>query len=322
MENLHRDILDNILSRLPNKSILHFKLVCKTWRALLVNKTGLLYSEFFYCRGCQLEIQFHYGKDSGQLFDYNEINIKKLQHGNFRLTSITSAFLVGSCNGLVCLEELHEYKGKMYSRQVISICNPFTGEFINLPGSRKLNLLQEDSAVGFGYIPATNEYKIVRIHYTMAKEGRVQVYTLGSNLGWRDVGRMPFFLPLLRDVSNRALGRIPFIPPLFGVFANGAVYWLVDLTTEKFKSVTSPPLNGHVQPRLLLLGEYLCLVLKNAMYDWIDIWVFQKKMDSGTICEAKQNRHERYYDHQQEYYYDNVNTWGWSKEYSSIPFVK
>ncbi|XP_026451723.1 putative F-box protein At3g16210 [Papaver somniferum] len=45
---------------------------------------------------------------------------------------------------------------------------------------------------GFGYSPSTNEYKVVRICDSRrdSKVGKIQVHTLGSGSGWRNVGTM------------------------------------------------------------------------------------------------------------------------------------
>lgn len=97
---------------------------------------------------------------------------------------------------------------------------------------------------GFGYLPLTNEYKVVELYPLKEKLNvtEVAVYTLGSGNGWRIVARLDSVI--LEKVA--------------GVFTSGALYWkeafnlhllteegklfVFDLTDEKFrKHVLLPP---------------------------------------------------------------------------------
>ncbi|XP_026458652.1 putative F-box protein At1g26515 [Papaver somniferum] len=141
--------------------------------------------------------------------------------------------MVGSCNGLVCL---------LYSQIRGGICNPGTGEFLSLPGLREPRFAGW-TQVGFGYLPSTKEYKVVRYSNNLLNgdgeaQGHVDVYTLGSQSGWRGQENIPY-----RFYSS-------------GLFANGAIHWIrktgrgrhlvykivaYDLPDEKFKYVSSLP---------------------------------------------------------------------------------
>ncbi|OVA09341.1 hypothetical protein BVC80_7541g2 [Macleaya cordata] len=135
-----------------------------------------------------------------------------------------------------------------------------------------------DIVCGFGYLPSTNEYKVVRIYYCSNEEsfvGRVQVYTLGSCTGWRDKGEITYSLICYR--------------PCPAVLANGALHWLddegkivaFDLADEEFLLLPSPPCfllhNEDDYPfQLQVLGGQLCVVhCKNKVS--VDVWSLKKK---------------------------------------------
>ncbi|XP_026410082.1 F-box protein At3g07870-like [Papaver somniferum] len=101
---------------------------------------------------------------------------------------------VGSCNGLIFFNE-------SFGEDDVYICNPATREYIILPKFEGKGIL--DLLTGFGYIPSTNEYKVVRIYNTERdpSAGIVQVYTLGSSIGWRNSGTVDMkYVPLYTDV--------------------------------------------------------------------------------------------------------------------------
>ncbi|XP_026432328.1 uncharacterized protein LOC113329701 [Papaver somniferum] len=83
---------------------------------------------------------------------------------------------------------------------------------------------------GFGYDPRTNEYKVVRIVYTLNNHGEIQVYTLGSGNGWRNKGIVD-----------------SYFNSIYGVFANGALHWL-DSSQKKIMAFNLSDENFHVLP--------------------------------------------------------------------------
>lgn len=65
--------------------------------------------------------------------------------------------IVNSCNGLLCLSEPSR-------NEPVAVCNPLTGEFINLP---KSTCDDEDvksaTDCGLGFSPKSNQYKVIRV---------------------------------------------------------------------------------------------------------------------------------------------------------------
>ncbi|XP_026379938.1 F-box protein At3g07870-like [Papaver somniferum] len=307
-ENLPRDILENIFSRLFIKSTLQCKRVCKTWRRIIGNNVGLLFM-FEKTRFGGRLIHLCYGdpKYETKIEKYYSLNTLESLVPNVNLKPDC---MVGSCNGLVCYKAIDHSRSSEDSLGFI--CNnPITGEVAYIPGLENKGRSFKRPTGGFGYVGLTNEYKIVRIYFKYWG-GIVQVYTLGSHLGWRDKGNVP-------PLSTLFSAKEP------GVFANGALHWIngrdlilvFGLADEEFCFIPSPLYiyNNNWECskfELILLGGNLCVVQKD--YEFmnrrrLDIWVFKKKVtcDISTSCgKAKRKRRENYYD----------QTWSWSKEYS------
>ncbi|OVA06948.1 F-box domain [Macleaya cordata] len=315
MEKLHQEITLDIFSRLPVESVLHCRLVCKTWRNLL----RLPYFADMHLRRQLLRLEYNNHshvappppaaaadnlgfllltmEKSSPLFylEYDEDEksyktVKRINHPPLK-KRIYGIAMVGSCNGLICFTILcrHGIDDPVY------ICNPITNEYINLP---KFNILRDYKGVdininssydgrmvsGFGYHPSTNEYKIVRIvYYDKINEpiiGRVQVYTLGDGNGWRNKGEIAYSL-----IPRKGIPAV-----LRGILANGALHWLdyddwkilsFDLEEEEFSLLPSPPFfrpgeYNHFQLRAL--GGCLCAVQRDTdSYKSLNIWSFKKR---------------------------------------------
>ncbi|XP_026460349.1 F-box protein At3g07870-like [Papaver somniferum] len=166
----------------------------------------------------------------------------------------------------------------------IYVCNPFTQETVRLPQLTLIKAAAKNDflLIGFGYLNATKEYKIVRIFYyedSKFCKGQVQVYTLGDKNGWRYKG-----------ITDHFLGKSN------GVLCNGALYWIAnmgteivafDLADEKFRSVPMPPCFPikYIDPcfptPLQVLGGCLSIVLYRYSLGWsTDIWSLKPLMDS------------------------------------------
>ncbi|XP_026432315.1 F-box protein At3g07870-like [Papaver somniferum] len=273
MENLSSDIIQEIFSRLPVKSVLQCRKVCRLWRSLLEKpKIGMLFADFpKYYR----PVELYYGEPPGEMVNsncnkaseyFNKI-VTQLSHVD---TNFFSFRLVGSCNGLVCYRACDPKFG-----HVMYIFNPITGERIRV---QDMSVDEYFQCVGFGYCHSTDAYKVVRIRYLENEEQHIQVYTLGDGSGWRDI---------------QEIACTSYMFQGFGVFANGVLHWLnkrsncdivaFNLTDGKLRSLPSPPCHipagscDNINLGSLEGNLYLCLRYKNRGEPMMDIWVFKKR---------------------------------------------
>lgn len=216
-------IICDIISRLPLRSILRCRLVCKMLLHLLkdpyfsntylttaptlttnlilqdnIAKTGSLH--FFTCHlsestlsSCSSNDQSIRCSFSGELISVNKGNADF----SFRTKRLA---LIGSCNGLLCMY-FNSSSDPFYG-----ICNPILGEFLKVP---RLSAYADHS--GFGYCLRMKQYKVVSFMYSPIDSSKMvaAVHTLGSD-SWR------------RGTESAPSPKLkPFDP-----YLNGAIHWI------------------------------------------------------------------------------------------------
>ncbi|GAA0165610.1 hypothetical protein LIER_20967 [Lithospermum erythrorhizon] len=135
--------------------------------------------------------------------------------------------IVNSCNGFLCLSEPQ-------SNNPMDVFNLVTGEYLNLPGTEKVDGKMEHIVCGFGYSPKLNKYKVIRMFEgeelqddSSMFNGRdrfnrtiAETYTFGKG-SWERIGNVPdsiySYQPVLRHQQIYA--------HQFPVYCNGAVDW-------------------------------------------------------------------------------------------------
>ncbi|XP_058215925.1 putative F-box/kelch-repeat protein At3g17570 [Rhododendron vialii] len=178
-----------ILSRLPVKSLLRFKSVCKAWYALIKSPDFISQHLTQSTLNPSLLVSTvgpHYYPSllhSNYPFD---------EHTNLRfpfLTNWRDIHIVGNCNGLFC------FYYKEYCPLIL--CNPATRDFRKIPNDVWWHI--SNVAFGFGLHPSANDYELIRILtwecFNPAGKFFVQVdiYEMGSD-NWRRIeDTMPSF---------------------------------------------------------------------------------------------------------------------------------
>lgn len=288
MENLPREIHLDIFSRLPIISILHIKCVCKAWHNALAQSQDPRLPIMFSIRANQRNPSLILHCDSPivnklcYISSDNYSNSKVLKIVPPFMSNMTEYQVVGSCNGLLCISDALYF-------DPVYVCNIFTGDYIELP--KTSHQLEQEVALGFGNVPATKEYKIVRVvnynnnHRTLRLRGwsersDVQILTIGSTeLAWRSLGAIHWKLDLRPSEA----------------FINGALHWVTtrryqrglhlrivafDLAEEKFKEIERPmcgSLNNVSNFHLVNLRGCLSAVAVVCQdgRSLIEIWVMQ-----------------------------------------------
>ncbi|KAG7946193.1 hypothetical protein I3843_14G026900 [Carya illinoinensis] len=206
------DMVLEILARLPLKSLLSFRRVCKSWNSIISSRyffaTHLKYGprRGYYLLYQTMLAQIH-EPSCTVVCDRTYDRISKLK------LPFMHARIVGSCNGLLCVESLGD-------RGRLSLWNPSIARFKVLPAPC---LLARGYSVtyGFTYVSEENDFKIVRISYSEFSTTlpQAQVYTLSSN-SWRSIDDP---IPLKPDVQIYNIGCNHLPCP----FIAGALHWIV-----------------------------------------------------------------------------------------------
>ncbi|KAJ9169984.1 hypothetical protein P3X46_018121 [Hevea brasiliensis] len=284
MEHLPHEIIHDILSRLPISSLVQFKCVCRTWRALAQDPhlvkfhlSATTNSDPCLILHCDFPIRNQlYFVDFAALPDQGKDKVKRI---NAPFWPIMPEFdVVGSCNGLLCLAD------SLYN-DAVYVYNPFTRKHIELPKSLKYP--DQEVVFGFGFHPKTEQYKVVKIVYyrnshsgyprarrLVYPQSEVQILTLGSPK-WRSLGKIPF--QLVRRPSE--------------ALVNGRLHWVsrhrrynparllvsLDLADEQFREVPKPD-SGSLSRR-----NYHLAVLRGCLsaavycsYGRLEIWVMKE----------------------------------------------
>ncbi|KAF8015778.1 hypothetical protein BT93_H1344 [Corymbia citriodora subsp. variegata] len=243
------DILIEILSRLPAKSLMRFKCVGKRWRSLISNpgfaklhlqrlKAGDLIPSQRIFKTSPLEsidYELHDGVIGGD-DDLAVVEVHELRLGNPRWQP---PYLVGSCHGLVCLL----VPGRFF------LYNPTTRESRSFPCCDLVPQVPQNWLVyGFGYDPRSEDYKILQ--FGSANERQEAIFSLKSG-SWRRI-------QVQRESQPTYFNQ--------GVYWNGALHWCVvdmsrnecetaimsfDLSEEKFHQVLPVP---EVDGQVLFMG--------------------------------------------------------------------
>lgn len=284
-------IITDILSRLPIKTIIHCRCVCRTWRSLVLDPH---FANLHLSRTPTILI-IH--QESHRSPDWDSDILKLIefdrdehdQHGNgllhydplmnFDLKRFpnTEILLVGSVNGLLCFCD--------YENEAIFICNPIMRECVTLPKPIYTERYPTRIVYGFGYSSLSGQYKVVQISQTplLDPEGlpfwddsQGAVYVLGT-ANWRSIGTVPYL------DSRRS----------YNLSLNGNIHWLnwggetselicsFDVENESFQVFPSP--NNLIKQTwyasLGLFRDCLCLCVPDGSEDYdidIDIWVMKE----------------------------------------------
>lgn len=255
-----KEIISDILSRLPIESIFTCKIVCKTWCDIIrdsyfVNK--LCNSHYHPTRLILKPLRGRVTSDSSShllLVDIEEQKTRRIPVDKMLL----GLRIMCICNGLLCLALGNKI-------DPVVIYNPITREHVVLPSPGSKPTLCNHK-VGLGFDPSSGKYKVVQAYTLYSNNGkmtRFEIISLGES-SWRELSAPQGMLDLA------VLGV---------VFWNGALYWkMIDgididivefnLSDEKFHAITFPENFSHFQPQaplqLMDSGGFLTIVERSS----------------------------------------------------------
>ncbi|CAK9159781.1 unnamed protein product [Ilex paraguariensis] len=212
--DLPQDLIFEILSRLPVKSLVHLKSVSKPWLALIKNPNFISLHLNRTAMNPNNDAVIIYSLSLSQhhimsLLYVNSIDNKPINLDHPLPQIFPRMDLVGSYNGIVCLS-------CPPNGRLITLLNPATRQYkvIQL-SSTSYNLDDVYSvSVGFGFDPVANDYKIVVILHMNLELPRekirvkVEVYS-AKNDSWKMIEvETPFFVSRTR--CNAILKGSPY----------------------------------------------------------------------------------------------------------------
>ncbi|TXG67267.1 hypothetical protein EZV62_008542 [Acer yangbiense] len=259
MSMIPPELILDILSRSPVKSLCRFRCVSKSWLALIKD------SRF---------VELHLAKtqrqrlvlDTKSLFS---VDIEMVSNNDDKIFAVELDFpgkklypeincltCIGSCNGLLCILTEPRY---------LFLYNPSTKECKQILDFRFPHTL----LYGFGYVESIDDYKFVKI----SNPGKiVEVYSLQKN-SWTHIQNE---LHLTEEPCTKG---IPF---------NGAIYWMLNgqnviaafnLVEEKFTTLALPAdiitTENDLRCSLGLLNGSLCLTTRKRVRV-NEFWIMQE----------------------------------------------
>ncbi|KAI9110644.1 hypothetical protein K1719_018510 [Acacia pycnantha] len=283
--NLPQEIIINILKRLPVKSLIRFKCVCKDWKNLF--KAPYFMAEQFN-HSTQQNPYLIFNRsgyncgDPGQLCLINgDLQVLEHQIPVFTYTSLGSSTIVHSSNGLLCLELVGSY----------FVWNPAIREFCRVPQPHSLRYI-EYTYVGFGFSSVVNDYKIVKLFYSPFNDRQVHtvnVFSL-STRSWKEVeiGKLKGIFPIVVRYGFTFDGAIFWFGTKKGVEegeSSSRLIFSFDIAKEVFTLIPYPasaPKSNYsrftiYESKLAMLSESW---LGNLKATQIELWVMEKCMDT------------------------------------------
>ncbi|KAK0591219.1 hypothetical protein LWI29_037202 [Acer saccharum] len=275
MDCLPREIILNILSRLPVTSLLQSKFVCKAWFNLV--QDPLLVSMHF-SRATRNDPCLILHSDSPIRNQLYSLELSDFIKDDRRVKKIHDPVLpqfnvVGSCKGLLCLVDSSE-------ENLLYVYNPFSRNYIMLPKSEEV--LNQSTVYGFGFNQTANKFKVIQAvnpHPTRAPRRRqigllsfqaeVQILTLGSP-AWRPLGKLPYRRIYQEPSQVLVCGRIHWSASL----GSDCPIISFDFEDEQFREVQKPDCGDWPNMDLVDFGGCLATVSKG--YSNFEIWVMKE----------------------------------------------
>ncbi|KAI4317717.1 hypothetical protein L6164_025565 [Bauhinia variegata] len=270
--NLPEELIIKILLRLPVKSLVRFKCVCKSWLSLISDPQFA--KSHFELASKHTHRLIYIAASDARSIDYEAPlhDDSAVANLNFPLDPpIYFVQIMGSCRGFLLLKnELNLF-----------LWNPSTGFLKPLTLSRSCEISSNVNVVptlyGFGFDPLTDDFLVVLGSYVPSAAGLVthfEYLSLKTN-SWKKV----------------AGSELPYVNPIdepgAGVLLNDAIHWIAfrldewvgvilafDLEEKSLREVPMPGGIHFVFCDLVVLGGSLCLCYTGI--DSVEIWLMKQ----------------------------------------------
>ncbi|KAI4323793.1 hypothetical protein L6164_023371 [Bauhinia variegata] len=271
------DIMVDIFSRLPVKSLIRFQSLSKDYAKLF--KTTTFISEHLHCSHNNPSLLCITPRKPWKPYFIRSHETKEeIKKADRPMSSLSTGSVIGCCNGLICM-----YHSRNWSLEALSIWNPATKEFRRIEVPSFISWWA-CGGEGFGFSAILNDYKIV-MHYRNEEQA---VYSLSTDT-WRGT-RVENFLSIYNFGGNPALS------------ANGALFWAgfekvtsykrchclisFDIDKEVFSKIKLPP-GPDIDSedlsliQLALYKNSIAVLHETTNHERVDVWVRDEKSAIG-----------------------------------------
>lgn len=288
------EIMTEILSWLPVKSLLRFKSVCKAWYDVINDlkfiKLHLLRSSQTNNTTTTLILFLPIIDPQNQ----NCLNLNFDPYFQYQVTQLCSPlpqykpFVIGTCNGLVCF--FFNQRPSIPDSSQLRLCfnNPATRTYkisprVSYPGLPPF--LEHPKVISFGYDLVSRDYKVFKLtelrhrhNINVLFDVKCMVYSLKTNT-WNSIPLPPW--------ESKALSTLPYI------FVNNSFHWLrtkdtvikcFDLSTHEYYVKFIPQRICSYSPVLTAFKGSLCVVTY-----YLDIWVLKDHDDDTSWFQIFRN---------------------------------
>ncbi|KEH19714.1 putative F-box domain-containing protein [Medicago truncatula] len=273
---LPEEIIVNILLRLPVRSLLQFKCVCKSWK-ILISDPQFAKNQFLSSTEYPQLVSPVFGLAKCEIVSYplkplleNTLTIDKPVKPVI-FSSRCQIMILGSCNGLLCLHEDSHFR----------LWNPS----LKLESKRSPTIVcfnhYEVTFRGFGYDIVNDRYTVLVVvnNRYNSKEIVTIIYTFGEN-SWTTVQNFPYDHEYN---SNNWLGK----------FVSGTINWIVnkdrnstnqevivsfDLDKKTYGEILLPEYDGDnvCNPMLHVLTNCICVSFDHPKEAHWVVWMMKK----------------------------------------------
>nr|ADZ76515.1 S-haplotype-specific F-box protein [Prunus speciosa] len=285
-----KEILTDILVRLPAKSLIRFLCTCKSWSDLIGSSSFVsthlhrnVTKHAHVCLLCLHHPNFECQNDDDDPFVKEELQWSLFYNETFEqcfklnhpLGSTEHYGVYGSSNGLVCIsDEILNYDSPIH------IWNPSVRKFRTPPVSTNINIKFGYVALQFGFHPRINDYKAIRMMRTNKGAFAVEVYSLRTD-SWKMIEAIP---PWLKCTWQHHNGTF-FNGVAYNIIQKGPIFSIIsfDSGSEEFEEFIAPDAICISQGLCIeVYKEQICLLFscygcEEEGMDKNDFWVLQEK---------------------------------------------
>ncbi|KAL5070168.1 hypothetical protein RYX36_021055 [Vicia faba] len=210
---LPEELIGEILLRLPVRSLVQFKCVCKSWK-ILISGSHFIKSHVRISTSdptiTNQQLVFSFRKQPWEIVSYPlkplfQDPSNPVKPGTFTYSEESFHRIIGSCNGLLCLLDTFP------PRCCVVLCNPSL-RFISKNSSEPISKDWFMMNYGFGYDQVNDKYKVLLVVRCKKPDYQIltKIYTFGQDDYWKTIPNYPYDDPLL-----------------IGKFVSGTLNWIV-----------------------------------------------------------------------------------------------